>query len=45
MDVTNILETKAYEPTVKEKHPVFKNWLGREALQLMKTFTNEEKEK
>ena len=45
MEVTNSVETKVYELTDKEKVPVIKEWLGREGLQLIKTFTNEEKEK
>ena len=44
MKVKNILETEAYELNEKEKTPVIKNWLGREGLQLIKSFTNEEKE-
>ena len=28
MEVTNILETRAYKFTVEEKVPVIKNWLG-----------------
>ena len=39
MEVTNILETKAYELTDKEKAPLIKKGLGREDLQLLKTFT------
>ena len=41
---TNILETKAYELTDKEKVPVIKNWLGQEGLQCIEMFTNEDKE-
>ena len=44
MDVTNILKQKL-ELTGEEKVPVNKNQLGRDGLQLIKTFTNEEKEK
>ena len=44
MKVMNILETKAYELTDKERVPVIKRLLGQESLQLMKTFMNEEKE-
>ena len=44
MEVTNILETKAYEITGEDKVPVIRNWLGWEDLQLKKTFTNEEHE-
>ena len=42
MEFTNILETKAYELTDKEKVPIIRDWLGRESMQLIKTFTNEE---
>ena len=45
MEVPSIFETKAYELTDEEKAQVIKNWLVREGLQLIKTFTNEEKEK
>ena len=41
----NTLETKSYELTEEEKVLVIKNWLGSEGLPLIKTFTNEEKEK
>ena len=41
MEVTNILQMKMYELTEEEKVPIIKNWLGREGLQLIKTFTNE----
>ena len=44
MEVTNILETKAYELTNEEKVQVIQNWLDQEDLQLIKTFTHEEKE-
>ena len=44
IEVKNILETKAYDLTNKEKLPLIKNWLGWEGLQLMKMFTHEEKE-
>ena len=40
----NIPETKAYLLIDKEKVQVMKDWLGREGLQFIKTFTNEEKE-
>ena len=40
----SILETKAYKIIDEEKVPVIKDWLGWERLQLIKTFTNEEKE-
>ena len=43
--VMNIPKTKTYELTDEEKVPVTKNWLGMEGLQLIKTCTNEEKEK
>ena len=45
MGVLNILEIKAYELTDEEKFPVIKNWLGREILKHIKTFTNEGKGK
>ena len=45
MEVTNILETRAYELTDEGKVSVIKNWLDQEGLQLMKTFTLEEKKK
>ena len=45
MGVMNNLETKAYEQTDEEKDLVIKNWPDREDLQLIKTLTNEEKEK
>ena len=44
MEVTNILEMKAYELNDEEKVTVIKNWLGRKGLQLIKTFTNKKKE-
>ena len=44
MEVTNILETKAYGLTDDKKVPVIKNWIGGAGLQLIKIFTNEEKE-
>ena len=43
MEVTGILETKAYGLTDEEKVPVIKNWVGQEGLQFIKTFTLEEK--
>ena len=45
MEVTNILETKAYKLTDEEKTPIVKNWPGREGLLLIRTLINEEKEK
>ena len=45
MEATNILVTKAYELAIEEKVQVLKNWIGMESLQLIKTFTHEEKEK
>ena len=45
MEITNILETKTYLLTDEEKLLVIRNLLGREGLQLVKTFTNDEKEK
>ena len=44
MEVMNILGMNAYELTDEEKIPVIKNWLGREGEQLVKAFSNEEKE-
>ena len=44
MEVTNILQTKTYEITGEKEVPIIKDWLGREGLQLIKTFTNFEKE-
>ena len=45
MEVINIPETKAHELTMEEKVPVINNLLGKEVLQLIQTFTFEEKEK
>ena len=45
LEVTNILEIRAYRISDEEKVPVIKNWLGCEGLVLMETFTQEEKEK
>ena len=45
MEVTDILEMRTYELTGAEKVPVIKDWLGQEDLQLIKTFTHDEKEK
>ena len=45
MKVMNILETKAYLLINEEKVPVIKIWLGQKSLQLIRIFTNEEKEK
>ena len=42
-DATNILETKVCELTEEEKVPLIKNLLGEEGLQLIQTFTREEK--
>ena len=44
MEVSNILECKAYALSEEEKVPVIKNWLGWEGLQLIQTFTQEEKD-
>ena len=33
-----------YELTIEDKVPIIKNWLGREGLQLINTFTNSDKE-
>ena len=45
MEVTNILDMKAYGLTVEDKVLVIKNSLAQEGFQLIKTCTNEEKEK
>ena len=45
MEVKDILKTKTFELTDEKNIPVIKNWLGSEGLQLIKTFTNEEKGK
>ena len=45
MEIKNILGTRAYELTDKKNIPVIKNWLGQKGLKLIKTFTNEKKEK
>ena len=39
VEVTNILETKAYEICGEEKGPVIKIWPGQEGLLLIETFT------
>ena len=44
MEVTNILKTKMYNLTDEEQVPIIKDWLGREGLQLIKTFMNPKKE-
>ena len=44
MEVTNILKTKTYVLAEEETVLVIKNWSGREALQLIRTLTSEEKE-
>ena len=41
--VMNVIDTKTYELTHDKKVPVIKISLCREGLQLIKTFTNEEK--
>ena len=41
MEAKNILKTKMYELNDEEMVLVIKNWLGREGLQLIKTFTRE----
>ena len=43
MEVTNILQTKTYELTEEETPLIIKNWLVREGLHLLLTFTNSEK--
>ena len=45
MKVMEIIETRVYELSYEEKVPLIKNWFGQEGLQLIKTFTHEEKEK
>ena len=45
VEVSNNLETKAYELSEEEKAPVIKNCLGQEGLQLKQMFTEEKKEK
>ena len=45
MEISTILETKAYELSEEEKDPVIKNWFVQEGLQLIQMFTQEEKEK
>ena len=41
----NICRTKTYESTDETKVLIIKNWLGMVGLQLIKMFTNEDKEK
>ena len=43
MEGTNILDTKVYELTDKEKVQMIKNWLGQGGLQLIKLFTKDKK--
>ena len=43
LEVTNILETRAYKKGDEEKVPIIKNLLVWEGLLLMETFTQEEK--
>ena len=43
LEVTNILETRAYKISDKEEVPIIKHWLGQEGLLLIKTFTQKEK--
>ena len=45
MEISTILETKAYELSEEEEDPVIKNWFVQEGLQLNQMFTQEEKEK
>ena len=45
MEVTNVLEIKAYELNEEEKDLVMKNWLSRKGLQLIKAFEMKEKKK
>ena len=45
LQVTNILETRAYEISCEERIPVIKNLLDQEGLLLMGTFTQVENEK
>ena len=35
MEVTNILETKAYKLIDEEKVPVIRNWLGQEGMKFV----------
>ena len=44
MEVTNILQMKTYELTDEEKDHIIKTCLGREGLELMKTFMSAEEE-
>ena len=44
-EVMTILETRVYKINDEERRPVIKNWLGKEGLLLMETFTQEEREK
>ena len=41
--ITNFVQIKANELTEEEKVPVIKKWLGQEGLQLIQTFSREEK--
>ena len=44
IEVLNILEIKVCKLLEEEKVPVMKDWLGQEGLQLIQTFTEEERE-
>ena len=44
LEVTNILETRAYEINAEERIPVIKNWLSQEGLLFMESIMQEEKE-
>ena len=43
MEVTNILQTRAYKLNDEEEVPTIKHWLGRERLQFQETFTDSKK--
>ena len=45
LEAMNILETRAFEINDEERMQVTKNWLGRDGLLLMLTFTLEKKKK
>ena len=44
MEVSNVLQAKAYDPDDEEEVPIIKNWLCREELQFIQTLTIAEKE-
>ena len=45
LEVTNIIETRAYEINDEDRILLIKNWLDEEGLLLMKTFTQKERAK